>query len=195
MAYQRGSGADLREILLTLAEARLEESGHESLSLRALAASAGVTSGAPYRHFRDRASLLYALADRGFSHLIASHQRAAALDGTPQMKLEAAVNGYLEFAATRPRLFQLMFASDALRSAPISMVAAASFEVFQSIVELLPDQRSTPGRLRAVSLWSAMHGAAVLAIHGRLSGALAETISFQDVLEDMLFRYGWAPDC
>ncbi len=52
MAYHHG---DLRNALLDAATTLLDDAGPTGLTLRAAARAAGVSSGAPYRHFTDRA--------------------------------------------------------------------------------------------------------------------------------------------
>ncbi|MFD8570485.1 TetR/AcrR family transcriptional regulator [Streptomyces sp. NPDC059639] len=53
---------DLRAALLTAARELLSEHGVAQFSVSALAKRAGVSSGAPYRHFADRQALLAAVA-------------------------------------------------------------------------------------------------------------------------------------
>ncbi len=57
-AYHHG---DLKRALLSAASAALEKFGYEGLSLRSLAAEAGVSTGAPYRHFPSREALITAV--------------------------------------------------------------------------------------------------------------------------------------
>ncbi|WP_329139338.1 TetR/AcrR family transcriptional regulator [Streptomyces sp. NBC_01476] len=64
--YHHGN---LRAELLAHAERMLDESGQDGLSLRELARAAGVSHGAPRRHFADRQALLDALAAEGFERL------------------------------------------------------------------------------------------------------------------------------
>ena len=61
-----------RDRLLQAARDVLADEGLEGLSLRAIARRAGVSHGAPLRHFPTLASLLAALATEGFERLIAT---------------------------------------------------------------------------------------------------------------------------
>src|SRR6202167_6716983 len=79
---------NLRTALLEQAERTLQEEGIDALSLRELARSAGVSHGAPRRHFSDRQALLDALAERGYARLGA--ELRAALDAAAP-SLEARV--------------------------------------------------------------------------------------------------------
>src|SRR3954462_2477969 len=64
--YHHGN---LRSALLERAHRTVRERGVQALSLRELARDAGVSHGAPRRHFPDRDALLDALAMSGFEHL------------------------------------------------------------------------------------------------------------------------------
>ena len=64
--YHHGN---LRTALLEQAERTVRERGAQALSLRELARDAGVSHGAPRRHFPDRQALLDALAEAGFVRL------------------------------------------------------------------------------------------------------------------------------
>src|ERR1700761_9661810 len=61
--------AHLRATLLATAEHTLREGGQDQVSLRALPRAAGVSHGAPRRHFPDRQALLDALAADGYERL------------------------------------------------------------------------------------------------------------------------------
>jgi len=59
LTYHHGN---LRQVLLEKAAESIRERGVGGLSLRDLARRAGVSHGAPARHFPDKAALLTALA-------------------------------------------------------------------------------------------------------------------------------------
>ncbi len=65
-AYHHG---DLKSVLLDETARILREEGEDALSLRRLAANIGVSRTAPYHHFRDKQSLLCAVADN-VQHMI-----------------------------------------------------------------------------------------------------------------------------
>ena len=90
----------MRPALLRAGAKILEKEGRDAISLRDLARRAGVSHNAPYRHFADRDALLAALAEEGFSLLVAELGRKA--------WREQAV-AYLRFALANPERFKLMF--------------------------------------------------------------------------------------
>ena len=76
-SYHHGA---LRETLLDATLRLIEAEGIAAVSLRRVAREAGVSPGAPYHHFADRADLLAALSARGYELLAAD--LAAARNGT-----------------------------------------------------------------------------------------------------------------
>ena len=79
------------------------------MSLRRVAREAGVSPGAPYHHFADRASLLAALSAQGFRLLASDLAAAKAAAGSPVHALSALIHAYVAFAQQQPAYFQLMF--------------------------------------------------------------------------------------
>src|SRR6185369_964241 len=60
---------DLRRAVIETASAMLREDNNWQFTLREVARRAGVSHGAPYKHFPDKESLLAELAMQGFEHL------------------------------------------------------------------------------------------------------------------------------
>jgi AcrR family transcriptional regulator len=120
-SYHHG---DLHAALVNAAAVEIERGGYESLSLRELAESVGVSRTAPYRHFADRRALLAAVALDGFERLTAIYRRAMGSGNNPRDRLAAAGRGYLRFAAERPQMFRLMFVSDLLGGGTVPPNAA-----------------------------------------------------------------------
>ncbi len=106
--YHHGS---LRDALVDAATQVVTETGSESLSLRALARRAGVSSGAPYRHFTDRDAVLCAVATNGFRRFDAALANTDEQSATlpPVERVEQLGVAYVRFAAEEPNLFRLMF--------------------------------------------------------------------------------------
>ena len=72
---------DLHQEILCAACDLLEENNIASLSLRAVAKKVGVSHTAPYRHFKDKESLLAGVAAVGYKQLAA--QLAIAVESHP----------------------------------------------------------------------------------------------------------------
>src|SRR5437667_1558587 len=78
--YHHGN---LREALIRAALDLIAKKGPAGFTFADAARSAGVSSAAPYRHFRDRDALIADVAPRGFE-LFAAHLEHAWNDGRPE---------------------------------------------------------------------------------------------------------------
>jgi AcrR family transcriptional regulator len=129
-AYHHGN---LREALLECAGQMLERTGVGEVSLREVARQAGVSHGAPRRHFADKQALLDALAENGFERLGRELDAAVQeVDGPFTVRLTAFARAWVNFASRHPALLDMMFASknrpqaDSLRCAADRAFAASS---------------------------------------------------------------------
>ncbi|MET9269823.1 TetR/AcrR family transcriptional regulator [Kribbella sp. NPDC003557] len=137
----------------------LEEDGLSELTLRAIARRTGVSHGAPRRYFPTHNALLAAIAATGLQDLAARLEPDG--DGPPEEQLVVAARKYLEFAAERPGMFDLIFRHDLLAGAG-SNLRATSLPLFRTFVELVAQLRPTDAELRATALWTNLHGLATL---------------------------------
>ena len=170
--HDRYHHGDLKNALLLAAEKLLAEQGVAGLSLRAVAKAAGVSHTAPYRHFKDKAALLRALAQAGFESLqVAINEAADAVAHDAGQKLIAAGSAYVTLAVRNPELTRLMFGgvTDPGGSGDFREAADAAFE---SLVRIIATgvQAGTfrdrdPYELALVA-WTSMHGLAMLIAAG-----------------------------
>ncbi len=106
-SYHHG---DLRRSLLDAALDLVAEKGAHALSIREAAQMAGVSAGAPYRHFPSKDFLLAALAADGYRELAERLQQAR--EGSRDdfgRQVQAAAEAYLHVALEHPERFRLMF--------------------------------------------------------------------------------------
>jgi AcrR family transcriptional regulator len=106
LPYHHGN---LRQVLLEEAAEAIREGGVAQLSLRDLARRAGVSHGAPARHFQDKAALLTALATDALERFQAALLGGIAEAGTSALDRHRAIGmGYVRFAIEHPAYFRLM---------------------------------------------------------------------------------------
>jgi AcrR family transcriptional regulator len=105
--YHHGN---LVEALIAATVELIEERGVEQLSIREAAKRAGVSPGAPFRHFRSKTALLTAVAEQAMDRLTESVARAVSeVDSAdPAAAFEAIGQGYLEWALANPTHFQII---------------------------------------------------------------------------------------
>ena len=104
---------DLRRALLDAAIQLIAEGGLDHFTMAKAARIAGVSSGAPYRHFPDRQTLLVAMAAEGAEMLDAAVDTAmghAALD--PLEQLMALGETHVRFAIEHPAHYRVMHAPE-----------------------------------------------------------------------------------
>lgn len=174
-----------RDRLQQAARDVVAKDGLEGLTLRAIARHAGLSHGAPLRHFPSLASLLAAVAADGFDrlvdavdHALADLDRRATAEGrvpTPGERLSAAGRAYVERALADPGVFSVTFRPERcdISDPEYQRAGAESFGQLQSLVEEAqaagwrPD---IPPVRAAAALWAGVHGLAELLIHGGLLG-------------------------
>jgi AcrR family transcriptional regulator len=166
----RPTAARSRELHTALAapfaSASNRREGPGGLTVRAVAAEAGIAPMGVYNHLGGKDGLIEALLTRGFDRL-----RAAVEPGDePDMldRLRNAQLRYREFALANPHLYALMFenAVPHERSSPaFSEHAAAAFTALVHNVELAAATGAITApepRAAAQQIWSAVHGAVTL---------------------------------
>lgn len=171
-------GDTTRDRLLTAAREHLDERGLDGLSLRAIARRAGVSHGAPLRHFPGVDHLLAVVAAQGFRDLQSFVSEAAGEAGPEASAVErltAAGRGYVRFALANPGVFELMFRHEC-HAAQVDELREAGADAFFQLVELVRDAQEEGWRAEALAaelagvVWSAVHGVASLWIPGTLPG-------------------------
>ncbi|HWM01374.1 MAG TPA: TetR/AcrR family transcriptional regulator [Actinophytocola sp.] len=185
-SYHHGA---LREELLEACVRLVETEGVGAVSLRRVAREAGVSPGAPYHHFPDRAALLAAISVRGFERLAEQLRTARAGATGFRDVLVALVVAYVDFARRHPGYFQLIFRPELSKpdKHPDARVAAdAAYGVLTDAIAEC--EVSDPDGL-AVSLWAFGHGLASLALDGQLDHRGEELDTSADDLIERSVRF------
>jgi AcrR family transcriptional regulator len=156
---------DLRRALIETAVKAIAKHGASPLSLRELAARAGVSAGAPYHHFASRDDLLASIAEEGFTRLEARLIAAReAAPNSPSARLEAIGLAYVTFAVSAPGYFRVMFHGSSKSSGPTE-AGLRAFHILRDAVIACQEAGQAPkGDVTALVLiaWSAVHGFATL---------------------------------
>jgi AcrR family transcriptional regulator len=101
---------DLKRVLIDAALALVEEGGIEAVSVREAARRAGVSPGAPFRHFESRDALLTAVAEEAQRHFRAEIEAALAEApaGDPLARFRCIGLAYLRWAMRNPAHFEII---------------------------------------------------------------------------------------
>jgi AcrR family transcriptional regulator len=164
--YHHGN---LREALIDAAINLIAEKGPSGFTVAEAARLAGVSSAAPYRHFRDAEDLLAAVALRGFEQFAAALGEAWS-EGRPSplRAFENLGRAYLQFARREPALYAAMFETGIPLDAYPALQAAAdrAFAVLREAAErlaaTLPKGSRPPALMMALHVWAMAHGVASL---------------------------------
>jgi AcrR family transcriptional regulator len=165
-AYHHG---DLRGALVRAARQLVVERGAENFTLADACRLAGVTTAAPYRHFRDKQEILEEIVASAFDDLAARTACAAAAHGEGTLAgIVAMGQAYVRFAVEETAIFRLMFGQNPAlkKAAPVEGQGKACFANLIAQVGLFCARTDCPGDAQrlALELWTFVHGTASLLI-------------------------------
>jgi len=170
---QRYHHGDLRTQLIEATRQLVEEKGPDSFSVSEACRRAGVSTAAPYKHFKDKTEMLREVAVSGMARH--SEQMLAEIAPFPegsQARIIALGRFYIRFATTEPGVFRLMFTwpGDTEEDQWLCELAEMKFKVVQLEVAKCHQRAeiTEEDRNKAFLLWSFVHGLSFLSIDGTL---------------------------
>lgn len=114
--------------------------GYRAISMREIAAAAGISKPAIYHYFHDKRHLYLEVLDRELERLVAALDEAAAGPGTASERLAHVVRCYLEALQRRLSLIQLLLRDIGAIEAEIPDVAGKrSEDVLRPFVGLIQE--------------------------------------------------------
>src|SRR5687768_4216985 len=184
-AYRHG---DLRRALIESGIELARDGGPDAVVLREATRRAGVVPNAAYRHFASRDDLLAAVRSAALSEVARAIEAELQTLGAPKPSaryaracVRAVGTGYLRFSRAEPGLFRTAFTMPLDVSGPLDPAAQGAsgmgpFQLLSTALDRLVSAGIMPPARRPGAeflAWSAVHGMAMLAIAGPLTG-LAE---------------------
>jgi AcrR family transcriptional regulator len=166
---------DLRAACLRAAQELLEEDGAAGLSVRAVARRAGVSPGAPYRHYADRDALVSAVAAEGYRELAGYLRDAHPSPSTPD-DLAAVAVAYVRFALEHPALFRMMFGEPCDRDSTERVAATTAIAEYVGALVRRAFPGADPDAL-STAVWAVVHGLAFLHLDGKLDTSTPEVVA------------------
>lgn len=174
---------DLHQEILCAACALLEENNIASLSLRAVAKKVGVSHTAPYRHFKDKESLLAGIAGVGYDQLATQIAEAVASHPTdPAAQLQEAGYRYVQMALCSPQCTQLMFSGILPCDDTYPELKESGDMAFNGLKTIIEEGQARgvfkqgEVELLALAAWSGIHGLSLLLIGGNLPEILSKDL-------------------
>ena len=164
---RKESAAATRGALIDQAAQLLDGGGLEAVTLREVGARAGVSRGAPYRHFADKEGLLTAVAADGWERLadaMVDLRADAAL--SPLEKMRTALATVVTMGRRQPHLYRLMFRPPEGDPSAVFVAAQRMCDEFQNIVDGIAGRDHS--ERYAAMLLTGVHGAVGVEMSGLL---------------------------
>src|SRR5688572_18992818 len=138
----------LREAMVAATVQLLRERDPSQVTVREAARRAGVSSGAPFRHFPTRAALMTAVAEEAMRRFRAEIDAAMAdaADADPLERLSALALAYLRWAARNPTFFAILGDRRALDLDAAPGLRADLTHLHEEVVRLLTEARDQGDR-------------------------------------------------
>ena len=164
--YHHGN---LRAQLITAVRDLVERQGPDGFSVAEAARQAGVSSAAPYKHFKDRPEILREVVSEAMDRLRVAMEAGAANHPHGSLEAISAIGqAYVDFARAEPGVFRLVFGLTEGHEQDLELLDKGQ-SCFAVVV------RATAARLglepvdpdvqrRAYMLWSFVHGHSFLTI-------------------------------
>ncbi len=188
--YHHGS---LRASLIETGLELVAEKGVSVFTLRGVAKRAGVSTAAPYHHFKNKAELLEAMAAQGWLMMRDDFLQVLEKEETPVGKLHAIGTAYINFAVEHTAYFRVMSRPDLYCSGETIAYKGAGLEVFEmlntAVRNCFPDKKPDDPCLsgEVLNAWVKVHGFATLWIDGPVRATSFGELGI-DKLKEMLFR-------
>lgn len=183
---------DLRAKLIDATRQLVEEKGPDHFSVSEACRHAGVSTAAPYKHFKDKQEMLLEVAKQGM--LKQREMLLEELAKYPTASLERIVamgRVYVRCALQEPGVFRLIFGRSEEQEGhcDLEMIGDQVFGLVKQEVaaffgrdEVLPQDEN-----RAFLLWSFVHGLSFLHIDGKIEMKKLD-VDIEAVLQDIARR-------
>ncbi len=161
----------MEAVLLEAAADLLDAEGPEALSVRRIAAAAGVAPMGVYNHFDSKAGIVEALFVQGFDRLRAAMSSLRDIED-PLEALAESCRRYRALALAHPRVYELMFLAPVPGFEPSDEARTVALEAFDGLVAAVRRAMSAgavaagdPTTVAQI-VWSAAHGWMALELAG-----------------------------
>ncbi len=178
----KGRRAQMRERVLEAAEAVISTKGLAGLKARDIAARAGCALGAIYTVFEDLDELILGVNQRTLARLEAALATPEEADG--EAELQRLARAYLGYARDEEPRWRALFEHRLPPEKPLPDWYARDRDRLFALAEaplasLLPNEEPAARKLRARTLFSAVHGVVLLGLEEKLAPTSSRTLEAQ----------------
>lgn len=159
---------DLREALIKATQQLIEDKGIDQFSVSDACKLAGVSTAAPYKHFKNKDEMVIAaMLQAMLRHRNDMERDLSAHEKGTLERIVALGQNYIDFALREPGMFRLRFAQFEGEAPPSVKESGQSiYGMVQEEVRAVLKEREINERVRerAYMLWSFVHGLSYLAM-------------------------------
>ena len=160
---------DLRRDLIASVRQLVETHGPDGFSVAQASRAAGVSTAAPYKHFKDKTAILHAVVEDAMQRM--AEEMTDAVEPLPVGSLErvdALGHSYIDFARAQPGVFRLMFGLTSGHDHD-EVIMERGRGAFRIVVDCVADylgidRDANLAWQRAYMLWCFVHGHSFLVI-------------------------------
>ena len=154
---------NLRAALIECGLALIQRKGIHALTLREIGQRLGVSRSAAYRHFQDKAALLFAISEAGFIEFgnVVEAARKEAGDGFAA-QMDAMALAYARFADEHRAQFEVMFAAVLEPGGAAEAGGGRNLRILEEAIgkaQQTGEVRQGDPALLARVVWALVHGA------------------------------------
>lgn len=192
MARPKVHTDELRERLLDEAVHIVGEHGVSALSVRDAARAADTSTSAVYSLFGNKEGLTRGVLIRAFDSFATAQESGVAVDAAAHLSTLGV--HYVAWALEHPRLYELMFGQTLAGITSTAETEAASARAIaplrQGVQSAIESGLFRPADVDTIvaSLWSQVHGMAMLLLSGRFPAGADPVAAATAVID------GWRPD-
>ncbi|WP_439107052.1 TetR/AcrR family transcriptional regulator [Congregibacter sp.] len=165
---------DLRNTLILAAAELIEDSGSLNFAMADAARRAGVSTAAPYRHFRDKEALLEAVSQLAYYGL--GERVREAVISTEKGSIESIISighAYIDYVINKSAFYDLMWGDQGARAMDaegFDKKAAGFYQLVDAVDAYTAEQKlhDVDTLDLAVKLWSMVHGMSAISMSGKL---------------------------
>lgn len=160
---------DLRRDLIASVRHLVETHGPDGFSVAEASRAAGVSTAAPYKHFKDKTAILHAVVEDAMQRMADAMTDAVAPHPVGSIeRIDALGQSYIDFARAQPGVFRLMFGLTRGHEDD-EVIMERGRSAFRIVVDCVADYLGTDRDAnlawqRAYMLWCFVHGHSFLVI-------------------------------
>jgi AcrR family transcriptional regulator len=159
----RTPSAGMEQALLTSAAEILEAEGPEGLSVRKIAAAAGVAPMGVYNHFESKFGIIEALFTQGFERLRDATESIGEIHD-PYVAMREGCRRYRALALAQPMVYRIMFLQGVPGFEPSQHALEVAARAFDALVAAVQRAMASgviaeaPPTETAQLIWASIHG-------------------------------------